>query len=127
MRGAIGFALNWPDRRPLPLERLDLAAIGRLDFAPVDAERFPAVRLAREVMEAGGLCGAVFNAAKEAALDAFIANRIGFLDMAQLVEHVLSEIGADAATVTGPYSLADVQHLDAAAREAVASRVVAMA
>ena len=47
MRGAIGFALNWPERRPLPVERLDFAALGRLDFAPADPERFPALRLAR--------------------------------------------------------------------------------
>ncbi len=73
MRGAIGFALNWPERAPLPVARLDFAALGRLDFAPADPERFPALRLAREVMALGGLAGAVFNAAKEAALDAFLA------------------------------------------------------
>lgn len=123
MRGAIGFALNWPDRRALPLERLDLASIGRLDFAPVDPVRFPAVRLAREVMEAGGLSGAVFNAAKEAALDAFIANRIGFLDMADVVEHVLTRLGPDAAAKSAAYTLSDVQHLDLAARDAVVARI----
>ena len=53
MRGAIGFALNWPERRPLPVERLDFAAIGRLDFAPADPERFPALRLARRGAGAG--------------------------------------------------------------------------
>ena len=57
MRGAIGFALNWPERRPLPVERLDFAAIGRLDFAPADPERFPALRLAGEVLALGGLAG----------------------------------------------------------------------
>lgn len=89
MRGAIGYALNWPDRAPLPLERLDLARIGRLDFEAPDETRFPAIRLAREVMRRGGLTGAVFNAAKEVTLDAFLDHRIRFTDMAVIVEKVL--------------------------------------
>jgi 1-deoxy-D-xylulose-5-phosphate reductoisomerase len=116
MRGAIGFALNWPERRPLPVERLDFAAIGRLDFAPADPERFPALRLAREVMAAGGLAGAVFNAAKEAALDAYLAGRVGFLDMAVLVEHVLEKLGPEAAAHGPGYDLEAVTALDARAR-----------
>jgi 1-deoxy-D-xylulose-5-phosphate reductoisomerase len=117
MRGAIGFALNWPERRPLPVQRLDFAALGRLDFAPADAGRFPALRLAREVMEMGGLAGAVLNGAKEAALDAFIHNRIGFLDMARLVEHVLEEIGQNAGATGTDYRLEDVLALDGLARQ----------
>ncbi len=116
MRGAIGFALNWPERRALPLTRLDFTALGRLDFAPADTSRFPALRLAREVMARGGLCGAVFNGAKEGALDAFIHKRIGFLDMARLVEHVLDEIGQDAGAAGAGYRLEDVLELDALAR-----------
>jgi 1-deoxy-D-xylulose-5-phosphate reductoisomerase len=116
MRGAIGFALNWPERRELPVERLDFAAIGRLEFAAADAERFPALRLAREVMAQGGLAGAVFNAAKEAALDAYLAGAIGFLDMAVLVEHVLERLGPEAAAEGPGYDLAAVTALDAAAR-----------
>ena len=92
MRHAIGFALHWPERRKLPVERLDLAAIGQLDFkAPEDA-RYPALKLAQFVMEQGGLAGSVFNAAKEKALDAFIDHKIGFLDMALLVEDVLNQL-----------------------------------
>jgi 1-deoxy-D-xylulose-5-phosphate reductoisomerase len=116
MKGPIGYALNWPERRPLPVKRLDLAAIGRLDFAPADPERFPALRLAYEVLATGGLAGAVFNAAKEAALDAFLAGRIGFLDMAVLVEHVLEKLGPEAAAQGGGYDLEAVLALDAAAR-----------
>jgi 1-deoxy-D-xylulose-5-phosphate reductoisomerase len=74
-------------------------------------------------MEAGGLSGAVFNAAKEAALDAFIHNRIGFLDMADLVEHVLQEIGDQAAAFGADYDLDSVLHLDAEARRVAARRV----
>ncbi|HLS59230.1 MAG TPA: 1-deoxy-D-xylulose-5-phosphate reductoisomerase [Paracoccaceae bacterium] len=116
MTGPIGHALDWPERRPLDVDRLDFAALGRLDFEPADEDRFPALRLAREVMAAGGLAGAVFNAAKETALDGFIGGRIGFLDMATLVEHVLNELGAEAGAVAGGYGLADVMALDRTAR-----------
>lgn len=116
MRGPIGFALDWPERGPRAVARLDLAAVGRLDFAPVDETRFPAVRLAREVMEAGGLAGAVFNAAKESALDGFIQGGIGFLDMATLVEHVLGELRGEAECVRAGYDLDDVLALDRSAR-----------
>ncbi len=97
MRHAIGYALNWPRRRELPVERLDLARIGRLRFEPPDEARFPALRLAREVMATGGLAGAAFNAAKERALDGFIAGRIGFMDMARVVEAVLETLEASGA------------------------------
>ncbi len=116
MREAIGYALNWPERRALPVERLDLTSIGRLDFAPADEGRFPALRLAGEVMALGGLAGAVFNAAKEVALDAFIAGRIGFLDMAVLVEHVLERLGPEAGRCGSDYDLATVVALDAEGR-----------
>ncbi|MCK4712001.1 MAG: 1-deoxy-D-xylulose-5-phosphate reductoisomerase [Marinosulfonomonas sp.] len=89
MRHAIGYALHWPDRGHVPVERLDLAQIGQLEFCAPDDVRWPALRLAREVMDAGGLTGAVFNAAKECALDAFIAGRIGFMQMAEVVEETL--------------------------------------
>jgi 1-deoxy-D-xylulose-5-phosphate reductoisomerase len=84
MRGASAFALNWPERAALPVERLDFAALGP---ARLRAGRSGALSRAApraEAMALGGLAGAVFNAAKEAALDAFLAGRIGFLDMAGL-------------------------------------------
>ena len=116
MRGAIGYALNWPTRRELPVDRLDFAALGRLDFAPADPERFPALRLARQVLDMGGLAGAAFNAAKETALDAFLAGAVGFLDMAVLVEHVLETLGPEAAACGPGYDLDAVTAIDAAAR-----------
>ena len=116
MRAVIGYALNWPERRPLPVPRLDLAALGRLDFAAADFDRFPALRLAREVLALGGLAGTVFNAAKEVALDAFLLRAIGFLDMAVLVEHVLERLGPQAAAQGAGYDLAAVTALDAEAR-----------
>jgi len=95
MRHAIGFALNWPHRRLLPVARLDFAALGQFTFRAPDEVRYPALRLAREVMQAGGLTGAVFNGAKERALDAFIAGQIGFLDMAHVVEETLTRLSGD--------------------------------
>ncbi|MEM9317432.1 MAG: 1-deoxy-D-xylulose-5-phosphate reductoisomerase [Pseudomonadota bacterium] len=92
MRHAIGYALHWPDRNGLPVARLDLPALGQLTFRDPDEARHPALRLAREVMAAGGLSGCVFCAAKEAALDAFIEGKIGFLDMAAIVEAVLEQM-----------------------------------
>ena len=89
MRHAIGYALHHPHRAHLPVERLDLARIGQLDFTAPDDARWPALRLAREVMAAGGLMGAVFNAAKEVALDGFIVGQLCFTQMAEIVEEVL--------------------------------------
>lgn len=98
MRAPIGFALNWPDRHDLPLERLDFGTLGDLTFQHPDKTRFPAIALAEQTIEMGGLAGAVFNAAKEQALDLFLARKVGFLDMARIVETVLnsSQQAADA-------------------------------
>lgn len=116
MRHAIGYALNWPKRMDLPVERLNLAKIGQFTFRPPDEARHPALRLARDVMEAGGLSGAVFNAAKETALDAFIDKRIGFLDMAHLVEATLTKLSGESLT-DAKITLDSVQHADHLARQ----------
>lgn len=121
MRHAIGHALNWPVRQPLPVARLDLAGIGRLSFAAPDEARWPALRLAREVMAAGGAAGAVFNAAKEQALDDFIAGRIRFTDMAGAVEAALSRAASRRGFGDSPDSLAAVLDWDAAARRDAAA------
>ncbi|WP_284163099.1 1-deoxy-D-xylulose-5-phosphate reductoisomerase [Frigidibacter sp. SD6-1] len=123
MRHAIGYALNWPDRVHLPVERLDLAAVGSLTFRAPDPARYPALRLAREVMETGGLAGAAFNAAKEVALDAFIVGRIGFLDMAGVVETVLDRMAGQGALGKGALSLDMILEGDGEARR-VARAVV---
>ena len=117
MRHAIGFALNWPARGDVPVERLDLARLARLTFEAPDEARFPALRLARAVMATGGLAGAAFNAAKEIALDEFIAGRIGFLDMAALVEETLDRISRDMRLGNAPGGLEDVLAMDHLARK----------
>jgi 1-deoxy-D-xylulose-5-phosphate reductoisomerase len=121
MRHAIGYALHWPERRDLPVERLDLAKLGSLQFEAPDEVRFPALRLAREVMEIGGLAGAVFNAAKESALDLFIAGKIGFTDMADVVERVLAQMSPDLGQQEADITLDMVYEADAEARARVLS------
>ncbi|MBR9763653.1 MAG: 1-deoxy-D-xylulose-5-phosphate reductoisomerase [Rhodobacteraceae bacterium] len=116
MRHAIGYALNWPDRAALPLERLDLARIGSLSFEAPDPERYPALGLAHRVMDRGGLSGCALNAAKEVALDAFLARRIGFMDMAEVVTRVLDRIETDSGLIDAAFSLDNVLHMDQIAR-----------
>ncbi len=109
----IAHALGWPDRLTTDAKRLDLASVARLDFAPPDTLRFPALRVAREVLEAGGGAPAIMNAANEVAVAAFLARRIGFLDIVGMVEAVLDRLGAPPAA-----DLDAIIALDAAAREA---------
>lgn len=124
MRHAIGYALHWPERRDLPIQRLDLAKLGQLRFNEPDLARYPALKLARDVMERGGLAGAVFNAAKERALDHFIARRIGFLDMADAVAAVLDRFDASDSLIDAPMTLDNVQQTDHLARQWVDDTVV---
>jgi len=123
MRHAIGYALHWPERKPLPVERLDLTKIGQLNFYAPDDQRYPALRLARETMARGGLMGAVFNAAKERALDHFIAGRIGFLDMADLTEWVMAALDREPGLIDASMTLDSVAHVDHLARMAADERV----
>ena len=116
MRHAIGFALNWPERKSLPVDRIDLAKIAKLRFEAPDERRFPALRLARDVMQMGGLSGAVFNAAKETALDGFIAGQVGFMDMAAIVEEVLTKMSSVRGHIDAAITLDNVYQIDQVAR-----------
>lgn len=117
MRGPIGYALNYPDRAPLPVERLDFAAIGTLTFEAPDRAKFPSITLAERVMEMGGAAGAVFNAAKESALDAFLEGSIKFPQMADTVATVLDELGEEAACVSAEDGIDPILMLDARSRD----------
>jgi 1-deoxy-D-xylulose-5-phosphate reductoisomerase len=116
MRHAIGYALNWPARQDLPVARLDFTRLGQLTFRAPEMARYPALRLAREVMAARGLAGAAFNAAKEVALDEFIGGRIGFAAMAGLVEETLARLSAGFSPMDAIPSLDDVLGMDHLAR-----------
>ncbi|WP_420145020.1 1-deoxy-D-xylulose-5-phosphate reductoisomerase [Sphingobium sp.] len=111
MRIPIAHALAWPRRMATPCQPLDLARIGRLDFEAPDLDRFPALRLAREAAQAGGVTPAILNAANEVAVAAFLAGRIGFLDIAMIVEDVLNRYSA-----ATPCAIDDVLAADGRAR-----------
>ncbi len=96
-----------------------LAQLGSLTFEPPDEARFPALRLARAALEAGGGAPCILNAANEVAVAAFLEQRIGFLDIATTVDHVLQEVAAPAVT-----TIEAVMALDAESR-AVAARICA--
>jgi 1-deoxy-D-xylulose-5-phosphate reductoisomerase len=118
MRTPIAYALAWPERMETPCAPLDLAKIGRLDFAAPDPERFPALTLARQALEAGGARPAILNAANEVAVAAFLAGRINFLEIAAIVADTLARYDPAA-----PDSLDAVLAVDAEAREYAAERV----
>jgi len=120
MRTPIAYALAWPGRIEAPTKRLDLPAIGRLTFEPPDELRFPALRIAREALLRGGGHPTVLNAANEIAVYAFLEGRIGFLEIADIVERTLELIAADNLA-----TLDDVHNFDMEARE-VAGRMVGL-
>ncbi|MEM9726013.1 MAG: 1-deoxy-D-xylulose-5-phosphate reductoisomerase [Pseudomonadota bacterium] len=121
MRTPIAYALGWPERVPAPVERLDLPTLARLDFHAPDLERFPALRLAKEALAAGGAAPLIFNAANEVAVEAYLARKIGFLDIAATIEAAL-----EAAEIPPPAALSDVFIADQAARRVALERVDAL-
>ncbi len=118
MRTPIAYALAWPDRMATPCEPLDLARIGRLDFEAPDPVRFPALRLARGALEAGGARPAILNAANEVAVEAFLRRRIGFLEIAAIVADTL-----ECYDPAAPETLDAVLAIDAEARRVAGERV----
>jgi len=111
MRTPIAHCLAWPDRMAVAVGRLDLAALSRLDFEAPDPVRFPALRLARAALTADGGAPCVLNAANEVGVELFLARRLGFLDIAAVVEETLAALGGE-----WVHDLASVLELDAAAR-----------
>ena len=102
---------------------MDLAAIGQFEFRAPDEARWPALRLARETMAAGGLMGAVFNAAKETALDGFIAGQLGFTHMADVVADTLDQMNAADGHIGATMTLDNVMQADHLAREAAKAAI----
>jgi 1-deoxy-D-xylulose-5-phosphate reductoisomerase len=115
MRIPISFALAWPERIATPAQRLDLAAIARLDFETPDLTRFPALRLAREALESGGAAPIVLNAANEVAVASFLSGQIRFPDISATVAEALS----DAAEFDPPGSIDEVMEIDRVTRRQI--------
>ena len=112
MRIPIAYALAWPRRMATPAQRLDLASIAHLEFEAPDFDRFPALRLAREALEAGGAAPIVLNAANEVAVATFLSGDIRFPHIARLVAEALSHAKFD-----NPHSIGDVLEIDRVTRE----------
>src|SRR4051794_32337515 len=118
MRVPIAYALHHPDRVDAAVPPLDLADVGALTFEPVDTDTFACLRLAREAAAAGGTAPCVLNAANEIAVHAFLAGRLGFLGIADVIAATLERVPA------GPVLAFDsLYEADAAARTAAAERV----
>ena len=118
MRVPIAHCLAWPDRMATPMAPLDLIAIGRLDFAAPDATRFPALALSRQALQEGGARPAILSAANEVAVAAFLARRIGFLEIAAIVADTLSRYDPPA-----PSTLDEVLAIDGEARRVAAALI----
>ena len=111
MRTPISYTLSWPRRMKTPSKKLDLSEIGSLDFIKPDAARFPSLNITREVLQCGGSAPTILNASNEVAVHAFLEGKIGFLDIAKLVEETLGKISFHNMT-----SLSDVHDVDKNAR-----------
>jgi 1-deoxy-D-xylulose-5-phosphate reductoisomerase len=119
MRVPISFALTFPDRRTTPVSPLDFSTGLTLEFEPPDVGRFPLLRLARESGERGGTYPCAFNAANEVGVAAFLDGKIGFLDIAALVEDALAGIDGSAAR-----DVTELVEADAEARRLAEGRLV---
>jgi 1-deoxy-D-xylulose-5-phosphate reductoisomerase len=111
----ISYALHHPERADVPMEQLDLAAVGELTFENPDTNAFPCLRLAREAGETAGTAPAVLNAADEVAVEAFLADRIPFTAIPEVVEATL-----DSMPLTEPGHFDEIYAADAEARERAA-------
>jgi 1-deoxy-D-xylulose-5-phosphate reductoisomerase len=121
MRIAISYALHAGESVELPITALDLAAIGTLTFEPVDADAFPCLHLAREAALAGGTAPCVLNAANEVAVHAFLRGELAFLDIPEVIERTLHELGS------GPVrDFRSLYDADALARRHAAQTVAAL-
>ena len=121
MRTPIAYALAWPERIKVDVPRLDFATIGGLNFQQPDTERFPALRLARQALQEGGTLPTVLNGANEVAVEAFLRDQIGFLDVAGIVETVMNKIGSHRLT-----DLDQVFETDAMVRRETAACIAAV-
>ena len=119
MRTPIAYCLAWPRRMSVAVNRLDLATLGRLDFEPPDHERFPALRLVRDALRAEGGGPCVLNAANEIAVELFLGRRLGFLDIATVVEETMAALAGSHVS-----DLASILALDETARRE-ATRIAA--
>ena len=121
MRVPISFALTWPSRAAVPVETLDLAQVGRLDFEEPDPRTFRCLALAREAGEAGGISPCVLNAADEVAVAAFLDRKISFAGIPRVIEQTLEDMGSGPAR-----DFDELFAVDEAARERASEIIVGL-
>ena len=126
MRTPIAYAMGWPDRMAAPVERLDLTKMSGLTFFEPDTQKFPALRLAREALEAGGKAPCVLNAANEIAVAAFLADQIKFLDIPRIVERALDQHAARSCFGDSPCAVGDILATDEQARATAHEHIVSL-
>jgi 1-deoxy-D-xylulose-5-phosphate reductoisomerase len=117
MRTPIAHALGYPDRIAAPAPRLDLAKLGQLTFETPDLVRFPCLALAQQALRALGSAPTILNAANEVTVEAFLAGRIGFTDIARVVERALTTCHSPG---RAPETIDEALALDAEARTCTA-------
>jgi 1-deoxy-D-xylulose-5-phosphate reductoisomerase len=122
MRVPISYALHYPDRVDVPLDRLDFAALKQLTFETPDEDTFPCLRLAREAARAGGTAPCTLNAANEVAVHAFLSGRLHFPEIAEVIEESLSRLPAQPI-----HSFDSLTRADAATRSLAADLIAARA
>jgi 1-deoxy-D-xylulose-5-phosphate reductoisomerase len=118
MRIPIAYALTWPDRAEVATPRLDLSRIGALTFEAPDLTRFPALPLCKHALRTGAAATTALSAANEVAVEAFLAGRMGFVDICRTVEEALGELARTGEIAKTPSSFAEVAAVDQAARRA---------
>ncbi|MGH2920778.1 MAG: 1-deoxy-D-xylulose-5-phosphate reductoisomerase, partial [Gaiellaceae bacterium] len=118
MRVPISFALTYPERAPTPVEPLDFSAGLTLEFEPPDTETFPMLGLAREAGQRGGTYPCAYNAANEVAVAAFLAGRLPFLGIAEVVEETLAAVDGAPAGDLEQLTAADAEARQLAERRA---------
>ena len=121
MRTPIAYGLGYPERLSSGVGSLDLLTIARLDFSAPDRIRFPCLRIAYDALNAGGTAPAILNAANEIAVEAFLAEKIGFMDIPNVIEHVLAE-----AKVEHVESIEQLVAVDKMARQSAGLRIQAL-
>ncbi len=116
MRTPIAYALAWPQRMETTVSRLDLAQVGKLEFYPPDPDKFPALRLARTALEAGGMAPTVLNAANEVAVEAFLQEKLDFSALTKCIETVMNSFKSETGFAKPMQTLQEVLDIDGRAR-----------
>ena len=125
MKGAITYAINWPDRLPQATTAIDWTVSHNWSFEPINSAKFPSIELARHCGQTGGVLPAIFNAANEVAVAGFIAGKIEFKSIITVIANVVSELEKN--SVSSLRDLADVSAIEEDARARASAHLLRLA